>query len=971
MPRTRKSSAKQVGDITAARDAILGDQINNITLVLQMGAFTPPPDLAQLRADYLDHLRRAYRALDFKGIPQLRTLPIELMLEEVYVPLLARPELPAGETWERRLAGRAFGGEALAVEAMPEMTASAAPARVEEAMARKAQVVVLGDPGSGKSTLLKHLALRLASEPDAPLPILIPLNAYARAADRNLHQYLPEYFAGRARGVAALGPLFDSAIVQGKAVILLDGLDEVQSDRAYVVNKVEAFAREAAARGNKLVVTSRIVGYRDVALNPKDWALYTLLDFDHDAIGQFVSRWCPAFEKSTLGDTPEARAAAEEEKAGLLEAIDANPGVANLASNPLLLTILALIKRQGVELPKSRVKLYDRYLETLIEAWNKARSLDKKSGGESLNYNETLNALGPLALKIREENPTAGLVSERQLLRWLADYYKGDEWGLKPGPALQKAGEFLDSVRRDSNLLVERGEGQYGFIHLTFEEALAAYGLVSAGQLDLNRSLTTIQGRLTDPGWRETILLAVGVWGLLNRQPLVAGEVVRAMLKMDCAAENAGQNILLAGACLEDVGADGLGRAAANDVIAALLAASRNRSLPPPVQRDAGFILGRAGWKPDDLDRFILIPAGPFLYGDKKLPATVQQPFAVAKYPVTNLQYRRFVEAKGYDHRELWSDDGWAWRTGTYDSKAPKEYKDWLAGRPPEKRGEPFFWHDSKWNNPLAPVVGVSWFEAGAYANWLSKELGKPLRLPTEEEWERAARHTDGREYPWGDKFDRNRLNGAEFWSGEADLSDYKKWADWFKSDSFKSASTTRVGQFLEGNSETGLSDMSGNVWEWTDSWYDDEQVYRTVRGGSWGSNSGDARCAYRNRNAPDNFNNNIGFRVLSHDLERLAGKSRWNQKRDGATTLETAPPVPGWPYRFSPLLPAHFGQGRGRGWGQPNIKPASRPLVALVRRSRRANVGARPPPRCSPICLGCNSSQPIFALVNFSIWAA
>jgi formylglycine-generating enzyme required for sulfatase activity/energy-coupling factor transporter ATP-binding protein EcfA2 len=865
-----KKKTQTLHDISAGRDAILGDQINNLTVVLQMGAFTPPPDLRELRRAYLEHLRNSYRALDFKGIPQLRTLPAELMLEDVYVPLVARPELPAGETWERRLAGRAMNKAALPEEAlaMMEKAGSAVPVRVEEALAHKAQVVVLGDPGSGKSTLLKHLALRLASEPDAPLPILVPLNAFAGATGHNLQAFLPEYFAGRTKDVAALGPLFDSALAQGKAVILLDGLDEVQSERAFVVNKVESFAREAAARGNKLAVTSRIVGYREAALNPKDWALYTLLDFDRDAIEQFVNKWCPAFEKSTLGDTPEARAAAEEECAGLLDAIDANPGVARLASNPLLLTILALIKRQGVELPKSRVKLYDRYLETLIEAWNKARSLDKKSGGESLDYTGALNVLGPLALKIREENPAAGLVAERQLLRWLADYYKGDEWGLKPGPALQKAGEFLNSVRRDSNLLVERGEGQYGFIHLTFEEALAAYGLVSAGQLDLSRSLAVIQGHLADPGWRETILLAVGVWGLLNRQPLVAGEVARAMLKMKPDADSPGQNVLLAGACLEDVGAEGLGRAAANEVMEALLAASRNRALPPAVQRDAGFSLGRAGWKPDDLDRFIAIPAGSFLYGDKAHPVTIAQPFAIAKYPVTNLQYRRFVEAKGYDRRDFWSDEGWAWRTGTYQTKAKEDYEKLaLEARPPEKRGEPFWWRDQKWNNPLAPVVGVSWFEAEAYANWLGKEMGKPIRLPAEEEWERAARHTDGREYPWGKTFDRNRLNCAEFWGGEDDLSDMKKWSDWVKSDSFKSASTTSVGQFPEGNSETGLSDMSGNVWEWTGSWYDREQVYRTLRGGSWTLTRRNARCAFRNGTVPDTFSLNIGFRLFSPAL--------------------------------------------------------------------------------------------------------
>ena len=71
-----------------------------------------------------------------------------------------------------------------------------------------------------------------------------------------------------------------------------------------------------------------------------------------------------------------------------------------------------------------------------------------------------------------------------------------------------------------------------------------------------------------------------------------------------------------------------------------------------------------------------------------------------------------------------------------------------------------------KWNNPLAPVVGVSWFEAEAYCNWLSEELGRPIRLPTEEEWERAARHTDGREYPWGKEFDRNRLDQRRILGG-------------------------------------------------------------------------------------------------------------------------------------------------------------------------------------------------------------
>lgn len=855
------------GKTTIEGDVVGGDKItNNITQIIQLPPFVPPRDLEELKAEYLAYLRRAYRALDFKGIPQFEAISSELLLEEVYVPLLARPERPGGETWERRLAGRLLKDDELPDEVVAGLDKGAAlPVRVEDALGEESRVVVLGDPGSGKSTLLKYLTLRLAEEEDAPLPILVPLNAYARALRKNgdgsLQAYLPKYFAAQGKGVADLAPLFEAAIGQGQAVILLDGLDEVQEDRAYLANKVETFAAEAIEKGNKLVLPSRIVGYKEAPLK-SEWNLYTLLDFNRDAIEDFAARWCWAFEKSTLGDTPEAEAAAEKERLALLESIDANPGVGRLASNPLLLTILALIKRQGVSLPNRRVELYELYLETLIRSWNKARALDQYPVGPELNPNEVLMTLGPLALWLREENPTAGVVSEEALLAELTRYYMGEDWGMKRGPAREEARAFLHSVRKYSNLLVERGPRQFGFLHLTFEEMLAAYGIYQMGQLDLNESLKIIKAHLTDPGWHETILLSVGVWGLANKQPRVAAKVVRAMLKMTCDGDDAAQNILLAGACLEDVGIEGLGRAAANDVIDALKTIALDRSLLPPTQRDAGFSLGRlATSHPDflarirpDLDEFIPIPAEEFLYGDEKKPATITEPFALAKYPVTNLQYRRFIEAGGYDKAEFWSAEGWSWRTGEYDTKADKAYKDWLAGRPAEKRNEPFYWHDTKWNNPLAPVVGVSWFEAQAYANWLAEVSGRPMRLPTEQEWEYAARGMKGREYPWGDKFDFNRANAAPFWKQDNDAS--------YVSAS-SGASTSLVGQF-DGVTLEGIADLSGNVWEWTSSWYENEQVNRTLRGGSWLDSRGDLRAAARYWFVPDFFSDFIGFRLLS-----------------------------------------------------------------------------------------------------------
>ena len=186
MTKPTEAKTEISGGVNAQCDVIVGDQYN-IAQIIQGQPFVAPPNLEDLRATYLAFLLRAYRVLDFKGIPQLETFSRELQLEDVYVPLVARPEMPEGETWLRgRLAGRALMGAALPEEMLAlagkgetRFGEAAAPIPVEQALGKHPRVVVLGDPGSGKSTLLKYLTLRLAAERGAPLPILVPLNAYA------------------------------------------------------------------------------------------------------------------------------------------------------------------------------------------------------------------------------------------------------------------------------------------------------------------------------------------------------------------------------------------------------------------------------------------------------------------------------------------------------------------------------------------------------------------------------------------------------------------------------------------------------------------------------------------------------------------------------------------------------------------------------------------------------------------------
>jgi formylglycine-generating enzyme required for sulfatase activity len=192
--------------------------------------------------------------------------------------------------------------------------------------------------------------------------------------------------------------------------------------------------------------------------------------------------------------------------------------------------------------------------------------------------------------------------------------------------------------------------------------------------------------------------------------------------------------------------------------------------------------------------------------------------FYIGRYEVTNAQYERFVRATGYQTPRGWS--GGSIPGGLEDH----------------------------------PVVNVSWHDALAYCRWLSEETGQIVRLPTEAEWEKAARGTDGRVYPWGDEFDAAKCNSLE--------NDIQ--------------TTTPVGQYSpQGDSPYGVADVAGNVWEWTSSvhkGYPYDPVdgredlgaggSRVLRGGAFYGNHGAGRCAARNRDPADLRDDAVGFRV-------------------------------------------------------------------------------------------------------------
>jgi formylglycine-generating enzyme required for sulfatase activity len=627
----------------------------------------------------------------------------------------------------------------------------------------------------------------------------------------------------------------------------LDGLDEVRdiNMRNTVVERVVDFYTFHRHQGNKFVLTSRVVGYRAVRPSAEDLAECTIVDFEDDEIESFVERWTTALEKQAQGHTQVAQADAESDRRDLLDAIHHNPGVRQLASTPLLLTILALMKRQGVTLPERRVQLYDQYVSTLLSTWNRARSISGRAPGRDIDEIQTVRILAPLALWMHEVSPGVGLVGREDMRRKLEELFL-DRGDVSPHQASR---QFLQDVREHAALLLERGPGEYGFIHLTFEEYLAAVALAFMGQGDSKPIIETLSRHVGEQAWREVTLLTIGYLGIRQQLPKIAGEVVDALVDMQPGP--AGEAVVLAGDAVLDTYPNGVPLKSRDHVIEALIKTMQDGTIRPELRRHSGLLLGRLGWRPGDLDRFVEVPVGEYQFGVRKEAKSISNMYFVARYPVTNIQFARFVKEDGYQNREYWSDLGWDWRTGKFDQRTMEAVeRDWLEHRPLAKRNAPYYWHNIDLSNPIVPVVGVCWFEAEAYCKWLSKKIvavpeGYTVRLLTSDEWERAARGTDGREYPWGDGFNKSAANT---WDSDPTGSGL--------------GGTTAVATFPLGASPTDTWDMSGNVWEWTGSWYDEDKKYRIVRGGSWIGYQWFARSSFCNWSIPLMFNDDLGFRV-------------------------------------------------------------------------------------------------------------
>ena len=692
-------------------------------------------------------------------------------------------------------------------------------ATFREVIEKYPSVILLGDPGCGKTTALENLAYQFSDEPDL-LPI--PLHLSQFGPGMSLENFIAQGLGGSSEtghwGSRELAANLREYMEAGKLLFLFDALNEmpVEEYRERCL-ELRRFIDLQSARGNRFVVTCRVLDYGEELSGLQRVEVQPLSDGQIQRFlqNELPDKWLALWQTLTQDD-------------------DSRHSLLGMARNPYLLTVMIDVFEQDGQLDQNRADLMRRFVQILMD-WAQSKCLPD----QWLSVDVQIAVLSIMAFEMQARSGFGTIVKTEQVKTILPYQVQPDpNWPAQPAPPDQ----VLDLAAGANIIETPVDRSTVRFYHQLLQEYFAALQMVKQdlpSLADLWRWpwLETEMPSWVRPdnnneplppppptGWEETTVLASGLAPENDKQ------LIRALLPV---------NPVLAGRCLLQVQAR-CDSATYQAVIDQLISTIANPDVALRVRIAAGDVLGYLG--DPRLGDIVVVPAGEFLMGEgAEQHATVLTDYRLGKYPVTNAEYERFIEARGYQDKGYWTDAGW-WEIA-------------------QKQSEPRFWQDGRFNKPNQPVIGLSWYECVAYCRWLSKETGGLYRLPTEAEWEKGARGVDGRLYPWGSESESNRLNAR---AGEQQV-----------------CTSTAVGIYPIGVSPFGLFDCAGNVWEWCatrwkkifpydtdqDEWdfnYLEGRGLRVLRGGSWNYKTEDARCNNRFKFEPYGWADRGGFRVVS-----------------------------------------------------------------------------------------------------------